>query len=310
MAVSRHCWKIRVTKGRSDMRWYLSSQAYSMPSVVDLSSECSTNFASEPFFRQDDYTSHDCMNHQDPSAERYAGSSFPYISPGSEVPGYCQPQYTCTYHNQQQNYSDNTFVWIGANNYYPSSSYDQRCPETAYNPQRQSLRRYNNSERIEKSSNRKRRAPTVAQRRAANIRERRRMYNLNEAFDCLRQRIPTFAYEKRLSRIETLRLAISYISFMARIVNGEDPSTLRVNAYPSPAYAPSSLTPSTLRNDDAAPHGADNDDYDEDRDEDEDEDGEEDDVSGIDDEVTDDDTCNHNKKESVCDTLNETHQRL
>ncbi|QQP49041.1 hypothetical protein FKW44_009554 [Caligus rogercresseyi] len=52
----------------------------------------------------------------------------------------------------------------------------------------------------------------MAQRRAANIRERRRMYNLNEAFDRLRTKVPTFAYEKRLSRIETLRLAITYIS--------------------------------------------------------------------------------------------------
>ena len=77
---------------------------------------------------------------------------------------------------------------------------------------------------------RKRRVPTVAQRRAANIRERRRMFSLNEAFDRLRRRIPTFAYEKRLSRIETLRLAISYIGFMSDIVNGVDPSKVRFSA--------------------------------------------------------------------------------
>ncbi|CAG5120256.1 unnamed protein product [Candidula unifasciata] len=300
------------------MRWYLSSQTYSMPSVLDLSSEASPNLNSEPLLRQDDYTSlgqddytsHDCMNHQNPSGDRYTGSSFPYISPGADVPGYYQPQYTCAYHNQQQSYSDNTFVWIGANNYYPASSYDQRCSEQPYNPQRQNLRRYNASERIEKTSNRKRRAPTVAQRRAANIRERRRMYNLNEAFDCLRQRIPTFAYEKRLSRIETLRLAISYISFMARIVNGEDPSTLRVNTYPSLTSASSSLTQSSLHRDSAAPLSADNDDFDEDRDEDEDEEGEDDDISGADDEVTDDDSCNTDKTTNICDTPCETQQNI
>lgn len=60
----------------------------------------------------------------------------------------------------------------------------------------------------------------MAQRRAANIRERRRMFNLNEAFDKLRRKVPTFAYEKRLSRIETLRLAITYISFMSELLNG------------------------------------------------------------------------------------------
>uniref|UniRef100_A0A673HFE9 Fer3-like bHLH transcription factor n=1 Tax=Sinocyclocheilus rhinocerous TaxID=307959 RepID=A0A673HFE9_9TELE len=56
------------------------------------------------------------------------------------------------------------------------------------------------------------------QRQAANIRERKRMFSLNEAFDRLRRKVPSFAYEKRLSRIETLRLAIVYISFMTDIL--------------------------------------------------------------------------------------------
>lgn len=93
----------------------------------------------------------------------------------------------------------------------------------------------------------RRRVASLAQRRAANIRERRRMFNLNEAFDRLRNKVfytyevhwwfhvyhiisfiylisllvlkvPTFAYEKRLSRIETLRLAITYISFMGDLL--------------------------------------------------------------------------------------------
>ncbi len=46
------------------------------------------------------------------------------------------------------------------------------------------------------------------------------MFNLNEAFDRLRNKVPTFAYEKRLSRIETLRLAITYISFMDELIAG------------------------------------------------------------------------------------------
>jgi len=61
----------------------------------------------------------------------------------------------------------------------------------------------------------------MAQRRAANIRERRRMFNLNEAFDKLRRKVPTFAYEKRLSRIETLKLAITYIAFMDEVLRSE-----------------------------------------------------------------------------------------
>ena len=71
----------------------------------------------------------------------------------------------------------------------------------------------------QKTSKKRRRVATASQRRAANIRERRRMFNLNEAFDRLRSKVPTFAYEKRLSRIETLRLAITYINFMDELLS-------------------------------------------------------------------------------------------
>ena len=73
-----------------------------------------------------------------------------------------------------------------------------------------------------KVGKKRRRTTNAAQRRAANIRERRRMFNLNESFDRLRTQIPTFPYEKRLSRIETLRLAISYISFMDELLSKTD----------------------------------------------------------------------------------------
>lgn len=101
------------------------------------------------------------------------------------------------------------------------------------------------SSRLE-SKSRKRRAPTVAQRRAANIRERRRMFSLNEAFDLLRRRIPTFAYEKRLSRIETLRLAISYIGFMSDIVNGVDPSKVSFSACRPASNRTGSVNPASF----------------------------------------------------------------
>lgn len=64
----------------------------------------------------------------------------------------------------------------------------------------------------------RKRVISTVQRRAANVRERKRMFSLNEAFERLRGKVPTFAYEKRLSRIETLRLAIIYIAFMTDIL--------------------------------------------------------------------------------------------
>lgn len=39
------------------------------------------------------------------------------------------------------------------------------------------------------------------QRQAANLRERRRMQSINEAFEGLRTHIPTLPYEKRLSKV-------------------------------------------------------------------------------------------------------------
>ncbi|GFR87322.1 Hlh transcription factor fer3-like 116 [Elysia marginata] len=135
-----------------------------------------------------------------------------------------------TYNNQPHNYKTSPFVWVGTNNFFtPSSSRHQRhCNTLSTSSSRTPSQRRQSSGRLEKTS-RKRRAPTVDQRRAANVRERRRMYSLNEAFDCLRQRIPTFAYEKRLSRIETLRLAMAYISFMADILSGQDAGTTKAS---------------------------------------------------------------------------------
>ncbi|XP_060639430.2 pancreas transcription factor 1 subunit alpha [Anolis sagrei] len=60
-------------------------------------------------------------------------------------------------------------------------------------------------------------------RQAANVRERRRMQSLNDAFEGLRAHIPTLPYEKRLSKVDTLRLAIGYIHFLSELLHAEAP---------------------------------------------------------------------------------------
>uniref|UniRef100_A0A8C5NBU0 Si:dkey-34f9.3 n=1 Tax=Gouania willdenowi TaxID=441366 RepID=A0A8C5NBU0_GOUWI len=60
--------------------------------------------------------------------------------------------------------------------------------------------------------------PYKVQRHAANIRERKRMLSINSAFEELRCHVPTFPYEKRLSKIDTLRLAIAYIALLREIL--------------------------------------------------------------------------------------------
>lgn len=55
-------------------------------------------------------------------------------------------------------------------------------------------------------------------RLAANARERRRMHGLNHAFDQLRNVIPSFNNDKKLSKYETLQMALSYIMALTRIL--------------------------------------------------------------------------------------------
>ncbi|XP_072760737.1 uncharacterized protein [Anoplolepis gracilipes] len=70
-------------------------------------------------------------------------------------------------------------------------------------------------------------SPYRIQRHAANIRERKRMLSsINSAFDELRVHVPTFPYEKRLSKIDTLRLAIAYIALLREVLAARlDPLT-------------------------------------------------------------------------------------
>lgn len=50
--------------------------------------------------------------------------------------------------------------------------------------------------------------------------------SINAAFDELRTHVPTFPYEKRLSKIDTLRLAIAYIALLREVLDTEyDPLT-------------------------------------------------------------------------------------
>ncbi|RNA11872.1 pancreas transcription factor 1 subunit alpha-like [Brachionus plicatilis] len=57
------------------------------------------------------------------------------------------------------------------------------------------------------------------QRQAANMRERRRMQSINDAFEGLRLQLPTLPYEKKISKVDTLKMAIGYINFLTDLLN-------------------------------------------------------------------------------------------
>lgn len=59
----------------------------------------------------------------------------------------------------------------------------------------------------------------IMQRKAANQRERRRMKSINDAFDSLRSCIPAHVNtDRRLSKVDTLKLAIRYIGYLSELV--------------------------------------------------------------------------------------------
>ena len=61
-------------------------------------------------------------------------------------------------------------------------------------------------------------ADSKQRRLAANARERRRMNNLNTAFDRLRDVIPSLGDDKQLSKFETLQMAQSYINALVALL--------------------------------------------------------------------------------------------
>ena len=53
----------------------------------------------------------------------------------------------------------------------------------------------------------------------ANARERRRMNGLNDAFDRLREVVPNVNSEQKMSKIETLLVAQTYIKALAKLMD-------------------------------------------------------------------------------------------
>lgn len=67
-------------------------------------------------------------------------------------------------------------------------------------------------------------SPSVLKRRrlAANARERRRMNGLNDAFDKLREVVPSLGTDHKLSKFETLQMAQTYIAALCDLLQRHD----------------------------------------------------------------------------------------
>lgn len=67
-----------------------------------------------------------------------------------------------------------------------------------------------------------RRPSKVVKRMFTNTRERWRQKNVNHAFGELRKLLPTYPYDKKLSKNEILRLAMRYIQFLDKLLHDMD----------------------------------------------------------------------------------------
>jgi transcription factor 1a len=81
----------------------------------------------------------------------------------------------------------------------------------------------------------------MRQRSAANMRERKRMRTINDAFDGLRLRIPDAREDKKISKVDTLRMAISYINRLSDLLKACDSQDEQ-----HPTSAASTRTPDTV----------------------------------------------------------------
>ncbi|XP_073511471.1 transcription factor ATOH1 [Phyllobates terribilis] len=85
-------------------------------------------------------------------------------------------------------------------------------------------------------------------RLAANARERRRMHGLNHAFDQLRNVIPSFNNDKKLSKYETLQMAQIYINALSDLLQAPPE-----HAQPCPPYPLHPLEPLTFQSSPPSP---------------------------------------------------------
>ncbi|MFH4976366.1 hypothetical protein AB6A40_003075 [Gnathostoma spinigerum] len=72
--------------------------------------------------------------------------------------------------------------------------------------------------KLTKAERRKRRRATPKYRNLHASRERIRVESFNSAFSQLRALLPTLPTDKKLSKIEILRLSITYISYLENLL--------------------------------------------------------------------------------------------
>lgn len=99
--------------------------------------------------------------------------------------------------------------------HYVQHSYDRYCEDL----RPPGIWSYGDSERTKTSGPAAPDLEVLRRRRlAANARERRRMNSLNDAFDRLRDVVPSLGNDRKLSKFETLQMAQTYIAALYELL--------------------------------------------------------------------------------------------
>lgn len=91
------------------------------------------------------------------------------------------------------------------------TAFDQTQPQSISSPKPSTSKKVKGSPKVTPDVMKKRRL-------AANARERRRMNNLNDAYEKLRDVLPNFGPDKKLSKFETLQMAQTYMNELKEIL--------------------------------------------------------------------------------------------
>lgn len=89
---------------------------------------------------------------------------------------------------------------------------------------------------------------------AANMRERNRMHVVNFAFDRLREVVPSYPANRKLSKIETLRMACSYIQELTNLLKSSAVVQGTADEVPVLTSQPNSYSPPVSTTDRVADH--------------------------------------------------------
>lgn len=140
----------------------------------------------------------------------------------------CSLTGTSTFVNTESSYTPATRSWnadaAGDNQFYPNEPADVDSQQSSANKTvgRVVTNELANSQANRREPNNETPPEKIIQRVKANKKERRRTQSINQAFSELRRHIPDVPSDTKLSKIKTLRLAISYISHLMDVLNGSE----------------------------------------------------------------------------------------